>query len=253
MTDVQQSRPRAKLYASAIIAALLALIALGALLASGFGYRWQWWPLGTAFSMLRWGAYLGIVALVLGALSILLSLVRKSGRTAVVAAAAIIGGTVAFTLPYQWLQQAQSVPRIHDITTDTLDPPAFVAIVPLRREAPNPIDYDYEENARAQQEAYPDITTVVLQSSPDHVFAAAEAAVRKLGWELVAANAAEGRIEATDTTRWFKFKDDVVVRVQSDATATRVDIRSKSRVGKSDVGENAARIRRFRDALTSSL
>jgi uncharacterized protein (DUF1499 family) len=65
----------------------------------------------------------------------------------------------------------------------------------------------------------------------------------------VAADAREGRIEATDTTRWFGFKDDVVIRVRPDAAGSRVDVRSKSRVGRGDAGANAARIRRFRSEL----
>ena len=62
---------------------------------------------------------------------------------------------------------------------------------------------------------------------------------------LVAAEAADGRIEATDTTFWFGFKDDVVVRVQPADNGSRIDVRSESRVGKSDVGTNARRIRAY--------
>jgi uncharacterized protein (DUF1499 family) len=143
------------------------------------------------------------------------------------------------------------VPPIHDISTDTSDPPAFVAVVARRvaAGASNPPEYAGPEVAAQQQAAYPDLTPIALQAPPDQAFARALAAARSLGWEIVASEAGEGRLEATDTTRWFGFKDDVVVRIRPDGGGSRVDVRSKSRVGRSDVGANAARIRAFRDAL----
>ena len=73
-----------------------------------------------------------------------------------------------------------------------------------------------------------------------------------MGWHIVAAKSEEGRIEATATTLWFGFKDDVVIRIMPTAAGSRLDIRSKSRVGLSDVGVNAARIREFVAALGES-
>jgi uncharacterized protein (DUF1499 family) len=71
-------------------------------------------------------------------------------------------------------------------------------------------------------------------------------AARALDWEIVASDAPAGRIEATATTMWFGFKDDIVVRVRPEAGGgSRVDVRSVSRVGQSDVGANAKRIREF--------
>ena len=84
-----------------------------------------------------------------------------------------------------------------------------------------------------------------LSIPPDKAFEQALAAARKMGWVIVDANAAEGRIEATDTTFWFGFKDDIVIRVNPSDHGSRVDIRSVSRVGKSDVGMNARRIRKY--------
>ncbi|MBR9909773.1 MAG: DUF1499 domain-containing protein [Gammaproteobacteria bacterium] len=238
---------------SALVALLAAFIALALLTASGFGYRWQWWPLGTAFAMLRWGAWLGAAAMLLGLIAGGLSLRRKSGQFTALALIALIGGGVALAMPGQWLLKARDLPRIHDITTDPADPPAFVAIVPLRQSAPNPVGYDYAVNAEAQRQAYPDIQTMRLPVPSDQVFAAANLAVQQLGWQLVAADAEDGRIEATDTTRWFGFKDDVVVRIRAADDQTLVDVRSKSRVGKSDVGVNADRIRTFRKKLEKNL
>jgi uncharacterized protein (DUF1499 family) len=125
-----------------------------------------------------------------------------------------------------------------------------VKIIELRRKAPNPPGYDGPEVAAKQRAAYPDIVPLELPLPVDAVFARALATAKALGWEIVAAEPAAGRIEAVDTTRWLRFKDDVVIRIAPRAAATgttltRVDVRSKSRTGRSDLGANAARIRRF--------
>jgi uncharacterized protein (DUF1499 family) len=114
--------------------------------------------------------------------------------------------------------------------------------------------YPGKEFADAQSAAYPDLRTVDLPQSPDEVFRAAlEVAGAMPGWEVVLADSSAGRIEGTATTRWFRFKDDVVVRIRPGASGTRVDIRSRSRVGQSDVGANAARIRAFTARLKERL
>jgi uncharacterized protein (DUF1499 family) len=105
------------------------------------------------------------------------------------------------------------------------------------------------EVAAQQKQGYPDIVPALLRVLPDRALARAEAAARALGWEIVAAVPAEGRLEATATTRWFGFKDDIVVRVTPAPGGSQVDIRSVSRVGKSDLGANARRIRAFLAAL----
>lgn len=89
----------------------------------------------------------------------------------------------------------------------------------------------------------------MLSIPSDKAFEQALAAARKMSWVIVDANAAEGRIEATDTTFWFGFKDDIAIRVIPADKGSRVDIRSVSRVGKSDVGMNAKRIRKYMKEL----
>ena len=91
-----------------------------------------------------------------------------------------------------------------------------------------------------------------LAAPPERVFPAVEAAARSLGWEIVAVVPAEGRLEATATTSWFGFKDDVVVRVRAHGAGTRVDVRSLSRIGVGDLGTNAARVRAFLARLRAS-
>ncbi len=85
----------------------------------------------------------------------------------------------------------------------------------------------------------------MLEIAPPEAFRRAEEIARGMGWEIVASVPREGRIEATDTTFWYGFKDDIVIRIEPEASASRIDVRSVSRVGKSDVGKNAARIRAF--------
>jgi uncharacterized protein (DUF1499 family) len=154
-------------------------------------------------------------------------------------------------VPWQQRRSSRGVPPIHDISTDTENPPPFVAIAPLRADAPNPVEYAGPEAASRQRQAYPEIQPVVVGLPPDTAFVRALAAARAKRWEIVEANAAEGRIEATDRTFWFGFYDDVVIRITPSGTGSIVDVRSKSRVGRGDMGTNARRIRGYLRELQS--
>jgi len=149
----------------------------------------------------------------------------------------------------------QSYPPIHDVSTDLRDIPQYVAVLPLRAEAPNTTVYGGarnmtpERNAQLQTEAYPDLVPRYYEASEEEMFERALVAVEKMGWELVEANEYEGRIEATATTFWFRFKDDVVIRIRPLGPQTVVDARSLSRVGGGDVGTNAKRLRAFFEIL----
>ena len=134
---------------------------------------------------------------------------------------------------------------INDVTTDTVDPPEFRAVVPLRPPGSNPVEYGGQAVAARQAELYPDIRPVHSELSAADSFARALETARSMGWEIVADDETTGIIEAVDTTRLFRFKDDVVVRVVDTEAGARVDIRSRSRVGRSDLGKNATRIREF--------
>ena len=136
-------------------------------------------------------------------------------------------------------------PPIHDISTDTNDPPLFVDVLPLRENAKNPVVYEGSRVAMLQHSAYPDIAPVDLPIVPAEAFVKALAAATAMGWVIVAADAPGGRIEATATTRVFRFKDDVVVRIRARANGSRVDVRSVSRIGVGDLGKNASRVREF--------
>jgi len=213
-------------------------------------YQYAGVNLGTAFTSLRFGVYVGGASLILIILQVLVN--RKNikwGSTLVYSVLALI----AVAMPVSMMSKAGSVPPIHDITTDVTNPPEFVAIAPLREGAPNPVSYQGGEVTKQQIEAYPEIKTQLMAQSIDEVYVAAEQAIEALGWERVSEGALPNTLEATDTTAWFGFKDDVVIRLTPKGTNTLVDVRSKSRVGKSDLGKNAERIMTFMAELRKQL
>ena len=234
-----------KLSVLSIAALVVALI--GAIMVAGAGpaYRIRLLGLGRAFSVIEWGAWLGLVALILAA--ILASLQRRASTQrwpATVLIAAIVGA-LTFAIPYAMLRSAKRAPAIHDISTDTANPPRFVAVVPLRAGAPNSVVYAGEATASQQRAAYPDIQPITLGVPPEQAYRRALDVARNMGWQIDASVPAEGRIEATDTTRWFGFKDDIVIRVSPAGTGSRIDVRSESRLGEGDLGKNARRIRAY--------
>ncbi|MDZ7789436.1 MAG: DUF1499 domain-containing protein [Xanthomonadales bacterium] len=234
-----------------VIVVAIAVVAALLLLVAGPGTRLAWWDFGFGFTLMRWALYGGVAAGGLAVLMLLIPATRRGGVAALLAAVVIGLGTAA--LPYSLVQKARSVPPIHDITTDMANPPEFVAIAPLRAEAPNPVEYAGEETAAQQREAYPEIKTLHIDAWPAIVFEHALETAQARGWEIVEADESKGRIEATATTFWFGFKDDVVIRLRGDNNGTAVDMRSKSRVGRSDVGANAARIEAFLEDLETRI
>jgi len=201
-------------------------------------------------------AALGIMAIaaLVGGLMGLVSLIgawraRSRGRPAGRLIAGAVAGLAAFAALAVFFVSARGVPPIHDITTDTQDPPQFVAVLPARGPDSNPVVYKGAEIAALQTAAYPDVRTLVLAVPPQQAFQKALTAAGAMGWAVVAAAPEEGRLEATATTAWFGFKDDVVVRIRPQDSGARVDVRSTSRVGVSDMGANAKRIRAFLDEM----
>ncbi|CAH1388013.1 DUF1499 domain-containing protein [Candidatus Nitrotoga sp. M5] len=213
-------------------------------------YKYNIVELGTAFTVLRYGVYVGIAALLLLLIQVLF--LRKNIRWAVAGISAVFA-IIAVALPLSLMSKAKSVPPIHDISTDLINPPEFVAITALRANAPNKAEYAGEETAQQQRESYPELTTQLYEKSIDVLFSTAQNAVNELGWKLVNADKSQGIIEATDTTEWFGFKDDVVIRIRAVDEASMMDIRSKSRVGKSDLGKNAERIQVFIKHIDTAL
>lgn len=220
---------------------------------SGYGYQWNIWSLGLGFTLLRYSAYAAIGLSVVSIISVWFLRKNRARAIGYLVISFLLTGIISGTALY-WQSRAQSVPPIHDITTDLETPPEFVAMVRLRADAPNPPEYAGEETRTAQMDAYPNIQPLELSSNIQDVMDAAVMLILQRKWDVVAINRNQGRIEATEKLAWFGFKDDVVLRFsESDSGGTRVDMRSKSRIGRGDVGVNARRISRFLHELELSV
>lgn len=188
-----------------------------------------------------------VVLAALGGMSLLPAF---SGQRQAIALRALpaIPGTVLLLMALQ----ARDVPPIHDITTDTVDPPTFEQAPSLRGEDSNPLDIKPDVIAQ-QREAYPQLATLRSERRFPEVYAAARETAAAMGWEITRDDPNAGYIEAVDRTTIMNFADDVVVRVRTGEDGSLVDLRSVSRVGVSDLGANAARIERFLAQLTQRL
>ena len=207
-----------------------------------------------ALGAVAFGAVVGVLAILVSAAGLLMALVtgRKGARKAIVGL--VLGLGIAAPVA-QGVIVGSQVPRIHDITTDPADPPQFVALKGNRGDYANPLDRTSPADlAELQEKAYPDIGTVTINMAPARVFDAALATARDMGWEIAGTDPQAGRIEATATTLVMQFRDDVAIRVsQTQEGGSAVDMRSVSRVGQSDLGANANRIRTFMVALKQKL
>lgn len=192
-------------------------------------------------------ALLSLVALFLAAAALIGGL-GGDGAHMQKAAIALVLSLVVLYAPLNTLRKGSGVPRIHDISTDLDNPPVFETVPGLRADSDNSLALNDKVQA-AQKAYYTDLAPLSLSGAPADNFAAALAAAENMGWEIVASDKANGHIEATATTALFGFKDDVVIRLSAAKGGTRVDMRSASRVGLSDLGANAARIEAYFQAL----
>jgi uncharacterized protein (DUF1499 family) len=203
----------------------------------------------TGFPIHMLGGLIGLVALLLGLIA-LFTTRRATGRAgrslalgATVIGVAVLGVVLAAAGP------SAGLPPINDITTSPDDPPAFDALL---REGPNAgrdMGYPGEAFAAQQRVGYPDLAPIEVSAPVADTVARAQTAMEGFGWNVVHADATSGVIEATDTSRIWRFVDDIVVRVRPRGAGSLVDVRSKSREGRGDLGANASRIRQLRDAL----
>ncbi|MEC5210932.1 uncharacterized protein (DUF1499 family) [Psychrobacter sp. PL15] len=233
-----------------VLVTLISLIALLLVVLPGPLYKFGIVDLGTAFAGFKFGVYAGIAALVLLLLQFLL---KRDTMTLGSSAIVVVFSVFSIAMPLSMMNTAKSVPPIHDISTDLVNPPEFVAIAPLRANAPNPVEYAGEASAEQQRQAYPELKTLNYSQPKAELVSAVEQAAKNLGWELINADASNGIIEATHTSTWFGFEDDVIVRVNDQGNERLVDIRSKSRIGGSDLGKNAARIHTLMEELDTVL
>ncbi|MFT7286804.1 MAG: hypothetical protein ACI87W_000913 [Halieaceae bacterium] len=242
------------------LASLAAGLGLGLLtLASVAGIWLGVWDFRRGFSLLgmanQYAQWLAWACLLVAAATLIAAQLFKVKNTAKFLSLAATGALVAwvaYLIPESFRPgEGVNYPPIHDISTNRITPPEFVVLTPLRADAPNTLEYGNSPNMTPERlieltnEAYPDLVTRRYSEAADVVFEKALAAVDELGWERVAEDATAGRIEATDTTFWFRFKDDVVIKIEQQGSDTVVDARSVSRVGTGDVGANAIRLRKL--------
>jgi len=227
---------------------LLAIVALVLLALVPITYRTGMLHFRTTFfNLMQPAAYFGIAA---GVVS-LLSLIWWRGMAGAGRLMALVGlviGALMFYVPWYYNHVLNTVPRIHDISTDMQNPPTFSpAVLQARAAEPevNTVDYD-QKVAAAQKEAYPDVVPMKTALAP------AEAQAMS-GWTIVTNDPATGRIEARQRTLFMGFTDDFVIRVVADGSGSRIDMRSVSRQGRSDFGVNAQRIRTYMTALKAQL
>jgi uncharacterized protein (DUF1499 family) len=171
---------------------------------------------------------------------------------------AIFIGAALLAYPAYLGTKAYTLPPIHDISTDVLDPPAFDAVRRLRSRATNPAQYAGLYAAEQQREAYPEVTPLELSVPAKQAYDHALAMVNKRRWLVLDArepqpNRRDGRIEAVARTAIMGFRDDIVIRVRGVDESSRVDVRSSSRYGTHDLGSNASRIRAFLDSLEQDI
>jgi len=195
------------------VAVAFAVLAALALVLSGPGTRFGLWPWNAGIILFGLAGLLGIVGGIIAAIGLLIPRARQGALPVLLAA--IVVGAGAAVMPLLGLLQARSAPPINDVSTDLAT----------------------------------DLQPLMLAGSAESAFSKALAAAEAMGWEIAKSDPKAGRIEAVATSFWFGFKDDVVVRVTPTGSGSRIDVRSKSRVGGSDAGTNARRIRAYFERL----
>ncbi len=225
---------------------LLIILSVLAAIAAPLGSRTGYWDYTAAVMILEWAAYIGGASALICLIGTFVVRPRRGrlGFFLSLLGLAIIIPTLLYLM--YWKNAEKNAPPIQDITTNTENPPEFWS-------APNARVYGGPAIAAYQEKAYPDIQPLLLPTPPDKVFDFAVEVVRQKGWELLEANRGEGHIEATESTFWFGFSDDVIIHITpTDSGGSQVDMRSTSRFGGGgDGGTNARRIRSFFSSLKS--
>jgi hypothetical protein len=253
MAEAGRRRIWAKRLSSA--AGLLSVGAVAAALIGAVGSGQEWWHFRIGFQVLRYSAYAAAAGGVLALLGLLVAGRRAPRLMLLNLLFLLIAGAFCFYL-YSQYRSAMAAAPIHDVTTNIGDSPAFrtlrlrednLADIPSRDRADLEALEPRERWAALHREAYGDLRTLSVPWTVAETIRRAEALARERGWEVATADPRGGLIEATETSRFFRFKDDVVLRVRAapGGNGSLVDMRSVSRVGVSDVGVNARRSRSF--------
>jgi uncharacterized protein (DUF1499 family) len=233
--------------------ATLGLVAVACVLVGVGGARFGILPPFGGFLAMVLGLAVALAGLVTSAVGVHATRPHKgaSGRGRAVRGL-LMSATVLAVVLYP-ATQGGDVPRINDITTDMDDPPVFVSAATLDANRSRDMNYPGSHFAEQQRRAYPDLSSLRLDEPPaaayDRVRSVLAAMPRT---QVVGGDREQGRVEAVQTSALFRFADDIVVRIRPDGSGSRIDVRSKSRDGRSDLGANAARIREIVEALRAS-
>lgn len=231
---------------------------------AGLGTSWDMWSFKSGLTGLRWSFYMAVAGILLGLLFGWLN--RRNG---VSGNRALHWAGMLIALLYSgyilnFVVTAKSLPAIHDVSTDLADPPAFTQLA-LRKDNLDNIPGDQDDDMKRMspeqrwvllhQKAYGDIRSVRIEENVAQVIAKAERLAKARKWDIAISDPVSGHLEATETSRFFGFKDDIVLRVKPAQTGSGsiVDMRSVSRVGQSDLGVNAKRIRSFLADLSGTV
>jgi len=248
---------------------VVAILAPLTFLVAAIGYKLGLFSLGLSLRTLTFkvGPLLLAVSLVLGVLSLLSAWIVKPKQGFIAAAVAMLIPILGIAKIGQTKSVSETLPYIHDITTDTQEPPVFGDIIMTERAAVkgvNTADYigkrapsktadgkNVEELVSVlQTKSYPQIRPLVMGEAKEVVFGKALATAKSMGWKIKDEDLAAGRIDATETTFWYGFEDDITIRLRkSEGGGIIVDVRSLSRVGGSDLGKNAERVGAFLEKL----
>jgi uncharacterized protein (DUF1499 family) len=202
------------------------------------------------FRVFLLGGLCGVLALLLGAIGLwrTRAVTGREGRARALRGALI--GAAIVALVAGSAGSSRGLPAINDITTNPDDPPVFVKAAKLPGNEGRDLAYPGAEFAAKQRAAYPELAPIRLDVGVAEAVERGVRAANALGWEITVSDPAAGSLEATQTSRIFRFVDDVAVRVRAEPSGgSIVDVRSKSRVGRGDLGANARRIRAFEAQL----
>lgn len=240
---------------AAYMAIFLAILSTIGVLACGPGVRFDLWHFLTGIKLLKWSIYGGIAATILILLHTLLEKINGQQIFRPYAILTFLTGLAIFAIPYAYIYEFNKYNTIADATTDYENPPVFINIAPLREKtAKNPLEYRGDEAAEQQRLYFPNLTGLKIKAQSEHTLAAASDVLIEMGLDIIAVAPDESRLEATDTTFWFGYKDDMVVRIRDLGNGySLVDARSASRVGYGDGGVNAKRIQTFLHKLEQRL
>jgi len=227
-------------------AALILSLAAGgvALLGVGGSFLGFLSPL-TGFQLFAAGALIGgLLSVIVALIGIFLSRGGNDpdGRKKSVTGLAIGLGLIIIVLGAA--STAGDAPRINDITTDLDNPPEFTSSMVVPDYVGRDMRYP-EEFKAIVRESYPDLAPLRVSTSQQATFDQAIEIAESLGWEISAQSEGRGVFDAQDVSSIFHFVDDITIRIDAEGSGSRIDMRSKSRDGQSDLGANAARIRAY--------